>query len=48
MFFTAPGQEPRLYEGNPRNLPLGSHYQIQLDVGSPIVAPVQVTNWGGL
>jgi hypothetical protein len=48
VFFTAPGQKPRLYEGNPRNLPLGSHYQIQLDVGSPIVAPVQVTNWGGL
>jgi hypothetical protein len=48
VFFTAPGQEARLYEGNPRNLPLGSHYQIQLDVGSPIVAPVQVTNWGGL
>ena len=48
VFFTTPGQEPRLYEGNPRNLPLGSHYQIQLDVGSPIVAPVEVTNWGGL
>jgi hypothetical protein len=48
VFFTAPGQAPRLYEGNPRSLPLGSHYQIQLDVGSPIVAPVQVTNWGGL
>jgi hypothetical protein len=48
VFFTAPGKEPRLYEGNPRNLPLGSHYQIQLDVGSPIVAPVEVTNWGGL
>jgi hypothetical protein len=48
VFFTAPGQKARLYEGNPRNLPLGSHYQIQLDVGSPIVAPVDVTNWGGL
>ena len=48
VFFTAPGKQPRLYEGNPRNLPLGSHYQIQLDVGSPIVAPVDVTNWGGL
>ena len=48
VFFTAPGKEPRLYEGNPRNLPLGSHYQIQLDVGSPIVAPVEVTDWGGL
>jgi len=48
VFFTVPGKEPRLYQGNPRNLPLGSHYQIQLDVGSPIVAPVEVTNWGGL
>jgi hypothetical protein len=47
-FFTSPGKAPQLYTGNPRNLPLGNHYQIQLDVGSPIVAPVQITNWGGL
>jgi hypothetical protein len=38
----------RLYRGNPRTLPLGSHYQIQLDVGTPIVAPVKITNWGNL
>jgi hypothetical protein len=38
----------KLYKGNPRNLPLGNHYQIQLDVGTPIVAPVNITNWGGL
>ncbi len=38
----------RLYKGNPRDLPLGYHYQIQLDVGTPIVAPVHITNWGGL
>ncbi len=48
VFFTSPGKKPGLYTGNPRNLPLGDHYQIQLDVGTPIVAPVQVTNWGGL
>jgi len=48
VFFSAPGQKPALYQGNPRKLPLGNHYEIQLDVGSPIVAPVQVTNWGGL
>jgi hypothetical protein len=48
VFFTAPGQKAKLYTGDPRNLPLGDHYQIQLVVGSPIVAPVQITNWGGL
>jgi hypothetical protein len=48
VFFTAPGKSPQLYTGDPRNLPLGDHYQIQLVVGTPIVAPVQVTNWGGL
>jgi hypothetical protein len=48
VFFTAPGQKAKLYTGNPSNLPLGDHYQIQLNVGTPIVAPVQITNWGGL
>ncbi len=48
VFFTSPGKKPGLYNGDPRNLPLGYHYQIQLDVGTPIVAPVQITNWGGL
>ena len=48
VFFTSPGQSPKLYTGNPRNLPLGDHYQIQLVVGQPVVAPVQITNWGGL
>lgn len=47
-FFTSPGKQPAIYTGDPRNLPLGDHYQIQLDVGTPIVAPVNVTNWGGL
>ena len=48
VFFTAPGKQPKLYTGNPRDIPLGDHYQIQLVVGTPIVAPVQVTNWGQL
>jgi hypothetical protein len=47
-FFTSPGKQPALYTGDPRNLPLGDHYQIQLVVGTPIVAPYQVKNWGGL
>jgi hypothetical protein len=47
-FFTAPGEKTGIYTGNPRNLPLGDHYQIQLVVGTPIVAPVKVTDWGGL
>ena len=31
----------RIYNGDPADLPLGYHYQIQLDVGTPVVAPVQ-------
>jgi hypothetical protein len=38
----------KLYKGNPRNLPLGLHYQIQLDVGTPIVAPVVLKRWANL
>ena len=48
VFFTSPGKKPGIYTGNPASLPLGDHYQIQLDVGTPIVAPFQVTNWGQL
>jgi hypothetical protein len=48
VFFTSPGKKAQLYTGDPRNLPLGEHYQIQLDVGTPIVAPVQLTSWGQL
>jgi hypothetical protein len=47
-FLTAPGYQSAVYTGDPRNLPLGDHYEIQLDVGTPIVAPYKVTNWGGL
>ncbi|HEX4127149.1 MAG TPA: hypothetical protein VHX67_06175 [Acidimicrobiales bacterium] len=48
VFFTSPGKKAQLYTGNPRDIPLGDHYQIQLNVGTPVVAPVQITNWGGL
>jgi hypothetical protein len=33
----------RLYHGNPREMPLGSHTQIQLDVGSPLIAPEKIS-----
>jgi hypothetical protein len=48
VFFTAPGKTAQLYTGDPNNIPLGDHYQIQLNVGAPSVAPVQITNWSGL
>jgi hypothetical protein len=48
VFFTAPGKKVGIYSGDPANLPLGSHYQIQIDVGTPIVKPVNITNWGDL
>jgi hypothetical protein len=47
-FFTSPGKKPGIYQGDPADLPLGDHYQIQLDVGTPVVAPEQITNWGSL
>ena len=48
VFFTAPGKKVGIYKGNPADLPLGDHYQIQIDVGTPVVKPVQITNWGDL
>ena len=48
VFFTSPGKAAGIYKGDPANLPLGNHYQIQLVVGTPIVAPVSVSNWGQL
>jgi hypothetical protein len=47
-FFTSPGHKTGIYTGDPANLPLGYHYEIQLNVGTPIVAPYKVTNWGQL
>jgi hypothetical protein len=48
VFFASPGKKAGIYHGDPANLPLGDHYQIQLDVGTPVVAPVDITNWGSL
>jgi len=36
------------YLGNPRDIPLTAHANIQLEVGKPLVAPVIVQSWGGL
>jgi hypothetical protein len=38
----------KLYDGNPRDIPLHAHAQIQLEVGKPLVAPVTVSFPGGL
>jgi hypothetical protein len=38
----------RVWLGDPRDIPLHAHSQIQLEVGKPLVRPVQITNWGGL
>lgn len=38
----------RRYDGNPRDIPLNAHAQIQLEVGRPLVAPVTLSSWGGL
>ena len=38
----------RVYLGNPRDIPLEKHAQIQLQVGKPLVAPVSITFPGGL
>lgn len=34
----------RVFVGDPRNAPLGSHENLQLDVGTPLIAP-QTINW---
>ena len=38
----------KVYQGNPRDIPLNAHAQIQLEVGSPLVAPEHITWPGGL
>jgi hypothetical protein len=38
----------RLYLANPRDIPLTAHAQIQLDVGTPLVAPVRIAFPPGL
>jgi hypothetical protein len=34
----------KVFKGNPRNAPLGSHENLQLEVGTPLVAP-ETINW---
>ncbi len=38
----------QVYQGNPRDIPLTAHAQIQLEVGRPLVAPVSITWPSGL
>jgi hypothetical protein len=38
----------RLYTGDPRDIPLDAHAQIQLEVDGPLVAPVKITFPAGL
>lgn len=38
----------RVWTGDPRAVPLDAHSQIQLEVGRPLVKPVQIANWGSL
>ncbi len=38
----------KVWTGDPRDVPLNAHAQIQLEVGKPLVAPVTISNWGGL
>ena len=38
----------QVYQGNPRDIPLNAHAQIQLEVGKPLVAPQAISFPGGL
>ncbi len=38
----------QVYRGNPRDIPLTAHAQIQLEIGTPLVAPVSITWPAGL
>jgi len=38
----------KVYQGNPRDIPLTAHAQIQLEVGSPLIAPQPITFPAGL
>jgi hypothetical protein len=38
----------QVYQGNPRDIPLNAHAQIQLEVGTPLIAPQSVTFPKGL
>ena len=34
----------KVFKGNPRDVPLGSHENLQLDVGTPLIAP-ETIDW---
>ena len=36
----------KVFTGDPRDVPLGSHENLQLDVGTPLIAPVSI-DWSG-
>ena len=38
----------KVYRGNPRDIPLNAHAQIQLEVGTPLIAPESITWPSGL
>ncbi len=38
----------RAYQGNPRDIPLNAHAQIQLEVGKPLIAPTSISWPSGL
>lgn len=38
----------KVWSGDPRDIPLHAHSQVQLDVGNPLIGPVHITNWGHL
>jgi hypothetical protein len=38
----------QVYQGNPRDIPLTAHAQIQLEIGTPLIAPQPVTFSAGL
>jgi hypothetical protein len=38
----------KVYRGSPRGIPLNAHAQIQLEIGSPLIAPETITFPGGL
>ena len=38
----------QVYRGNPRNIPLEKHAQIQLEIGKPLIAPASITFPNGL
>lgn len=38
----------RVWLGDPGDIPLRAHAQIQLEVGKPLVAPVRIANWYSL